>query len=146
MQDVRVEHRGEQVVRRADRVDVAGEVQVQVLHRHDLRVAAARGAALDPEHRPERGLAQTKDGRAADVAETLRERHRRGRLPFAGLRRRDRGDVDQLRVGASRKALEDAEVDLRLVAPVRLDLVGEEPGGLGDLGDGPELRLLGDLE
>ena len=38
------------------------------------------------------------------------------------------------------------EVDLRLVAAVRLDLVGEEAGGLRDLGDGPELRLLGDLE
>ena len=53
VQDVRLEHRGEQVVRGADRVDVAGEVEVQILHRHDLRVATSRGAALDPEDRPE---------------------------------------------------------------------------------------------
>ena len=58
VQDVRLEHRGEQVVRRADRVDVAGEVEVQILHRHDLRVAATGRAALDPEHGPERRLAQ----------------------------------------------------------------------------------------
>ena len=48
--------------------------------------------------------------------------------------------------GAAGEPVEDAEVDLRLVAAVGLDLVGEEPGGLRDLGDGPELRLLGDLE
>ena len=68
VQDVRVEHRGEQVVRGADRVDVAGEVEVEVLHRHDLRVAAARRAALDPEDRAERRLAQAEHGLLADLA------------------------------------------------------------------------------
>ena len=32
-------------------MDVAGEMEVEVLHRHDLRVASARRAALDPEDR-----------------------------------------------------------------------------------------------
>ena len=36
-----VQHRAEQIVRRGDRVHVAREVQVDVLHRQDLRVAAA---------------------------------------------------------------------------------------------------------
>ena len=72
VQDVRLEHRGEQVVRRADRVDVAGEVEVQVLHRHDLRVPAAGRAALDPEHRAERRLAQAQHRALADLAEALR--------------------------------------------------------------------------
>ena len=58
VQQVRLEHGGEQVVGRADRVDVAREVEVQVLHGDDLRVAAAGRAALDPEDRAERGLAQ----------------------------------------------------------------------------------------
>ena len=53
VQKVRLEHRREKVVRGADRVDIAGEVEVQVLHRDDLRVAAAGRAALDPEHRAE---------------------------------------------------------------------------------------------
>jgi hypothetical protein len=44
-----------QVVRRADGVDVAGQVEVEVLHRDDLAVAAAGGAALDPEHGPRLG-------------------------------------------------------------------------------------------
>ena len=109
MQEVRLEHRGEQVVRGADRVDVAGEVEVQVLHRHDLRVAAARGAALDPEDRPERGLAQAEHRLAADVAEALRERDRGRRLALAGLRRRDRGDADELPVRPCRASRSSTE-------------------------------------
>ena len=54
VQDRRVDHRREQVVGGADRVDVAGEVEVEVLHRDDLGQAAAGRAALDPEHRTER--------------------------------------------------------------------------------------------
>ena len=73
VQDVCLEHRREQVVRRPDRVDVAGEVQVQVLHRDDLGVAAARGAALDPEDRAERSLTEAEHRLAADVAEPLRQ-------------------------------------------------------------------------
>ena len=46
-----VEQRREQVVRRGDRVEVAGEVQVQDLHRDDLAVAAAGRPALDAERR-----------------------------------------------------------------------------------------------
>ena len=42
VEQVSLEHRREQVVRGADRVDVAGEVEVHVLHRHDLRVARHR--------------------------------------------------------------------------------------------------------
>ena len=47
--EVGVDQRGEEVVRRGDRMQVAGEVEVQVLHGHDLRVAAAGSPALDPE-------------------------------------------------------------------------------------------------
>ena len=124
VEDARVEHRGEQVVRRADRMDVAREVEVHVLHRHDLRVAGAGRAALDAEDGAERGLAQAEDGERPMCAEPLRERDGGRRLALAGLRRRDRRDVDQLRVGAVGEPLEHAEVDLRLVAAVRLDLVG----------------------
>ena len=46
-----VDERAGQVVGRADGVDVAGQVEVEVLHRDDLAVAAAGGAALDPEDR-----------------------------------------------------------------------------------------------
>ena len=49
VEPVGIDERREQVVRGRDRVHVAGEVKVDVLHRHDLRVAAAGGASLDAE-------------------------------------------------------------------------------------------------
>jgi hypothetical protein len=52
-----VEHRREQRVRRRDRVEVTGEVEVDVVHRQHLRVAAARRAALHAEDRTEARLA-----------------------------------------------------------------------------------------
>ena len=58
LKDVVVEHRGQQVVRGRDRVEVAGEVEVDVLHRHHLRMPAAGGAALHAEARAERRLAE----------------------------------------------------------------------------------------
>ena len=56
--DVVVDQRREQIVRRGDGVEVAGEVEVDVLHRDDLGVAAAGRAALHAEARAERRLAQ----------------------------------------------------------------------------------------
>ena len=65
--EVRVDERGEQIVRGRDRVQVAGEVEVQVLHRDDLRVAAARGAALHAEDGAERRLAQAEHRLAPEL-------------------------------------------------------------------------------
>ena len=47
--NVVVDHRGEQVVGRADRVHVTGKMQVDILHRNHLGVATARGPALEAE-------------------------------------------------------------------------------------------------
>ena len=48
-----VDHRGEQIVRRGDRVEVSREVEVDVFHRNDLGIAASGRSALDAEARTE---------------------------------------------------------------------------------------------
>ena len=68
---VGIEGRRTHVVRGGDGVHVAGEMQVEQLHRHDLAVAAPGGAALDAERRPHRRLAHRDDALLADVAEPL---------------------------------------------------------------------------
>ena len=141
-----LEHGGEQVVRGADGMDVAGEVEVHVLHRHDLRVAGAGCSALDPEHRAERRLAQAEHRLAADRAQALRQRDRGGRLPLAELRRRDRGHADELRVGPVGEPVEHREGDLGLVPAVGIELVGLEPCRRRDLRDRVELGVLCNLE
>src|SRR5215217_7556567 len=80
--EVVVDHGGELVVGLGDRVDVAGEVQIERLHRHDLAVAAPRGAALDAENGAHRGLAHRYRCRLADVLEGLPEAYGGRRLPL----------------------------------------------------------------
>ena len=126
VQDRGVEHRREQVVRRPDRMDVAGEVEVEVLHRHHLRLTPSGRAALDPEHRAERRFPQTRDRPLADRTEALREADERGRLAFAGARRRHARDADQLAVRTVGETVGDGQVDLGLEPAVRLELLGLE--------------------
>ena len=70
--DVIVDQRRKQIVRRRDGVEVAGEMQVDVFHRHDLGIAAAGRAALHAEAWPERGLAKAAHGLLADAIEAVR--------------------------------------------------------------------------
>src|SRR3546814_14745532 len=96
--DVVVDQGRQQVVRRGDGVEVAGEVEVDVLHRHHLGVAAAGGAALHAEAGPERGLAQAHHRLLADPVEAVAEADGGRRLALAGRRRRDRRHQDELAV------------------------------------------------
>ena len=47
-----VEKRASEIVGRADRVDVARQVEVEILHRDDLAVATTGRATLDPKTGP----------------------------------------------------------------------------------------------
>ena len=141
-----VEEGRRQVVRRADGMDVAGEVEVDVLHRQDLAVPAAGAAALDPEHGAEGGLADRDGSAHPDPIEGLREADRRRRLALAERRRRDGRDDDLATVRPIGKAPEGLESDLRLVRPIQLDLVGLQAQLGGELCDRPQACRLGDLE
>src|SRR5207237_7600338 len=141
-----VQQRGEQVVAGAHRVDVAGEVQVEVLHRHHLRQAAAGCPSLDAEHGAERGLAQAEQRIPADRAHSLSERYRRGGLALARPGGSDAGYADELAVRDVVHAVEDAQRHLRLVAAVGLELLGQQAASLGDRFDRLELGVLSDLQ
>ena len=62
---------------------IAGKMQVDVLHRHDLRIAAAGRAAFHAEGRTERRLANAQHRLFADVIERIGKPDRRRRLAFA---------------------------------------------------------------
>ena len=123
--DVVVDERRGEVVRRADRVDVAREVEVEVLHRDDLGVAAARGAALDPEHRAQA------DGWRSATAAFLPIRLRPWARPTVVVLLPSPSGVGVMAVtrtylprGRSRSGPLDAlDRDLGLGAAVQLDLV-----------------------
>ncbi len=110
--DVVVEHRREQVVRRGDRVKIAGEVEIDLLHRRDLRIAAAGGAAFLAEAGSERRFAQADRDPFADARQRVAEADRRRRLAFARRGRIDGGDEDELAVGLVAEPGEKFVVDL----------------------------------
>jgi len=93
-----VDQRRKQIVRRGDGVEVAGEVEVDVLHRHDLSVAAARRATFHAERRAERRLAKAQHRLLTNVVERVRQANGGRGLALARWRRRDRSDQDQLAV------------------------------------------------
>jgi hypothetical protein len=129
-----VDHRCEQIVRRGDRVEIAGEMEVDVLHRHDLRIAAPGRTALGAETGSERGFAKRQHRLPPGPVERIGEANRGGRLAFARRGRVDRGDEDQF--AGLRRRRKARQIDLRLVVAIGLDrLVGNARGG-GDGADG----------
>ena len=120
-------------------MEIAGEMQVDLVHRHDLRKAAAGRAALHAEAGAERGLAQADDGLFADPVERVAQAHRRRGLAFAGRRRIDRGDEDQLAVGLVGEAVDEIIFDLGDQAAIGMQRrLGNADFG-ADGGDGREL-------
>lgn len=120
--------RGEQVVGGRRRVNVARQVQVELVHRDHLRVASSGGTSLDAKRRTLTRLTHARERRLAEVgAERLRESDRRRRLALSERGRRDAGDDDVLAVAAVLERVEDLELDLCLVAAVHLEVLGRNP-------------------
>ena len=60
-------------MRAGDGVEVPGEVQVDIVHRQHLCVAAAGRTAFDAEHRTQAGLAHAEYGVVPNAAKRLRQ-------------------------------------------------------------------------
>ena len=147
--DMVVEHGGEQVIRRTDSVEVAGEVQINVFHRQNLGIAAARRAAFDAEHRPQRRLAQGDNGVFADVAQRVRQTDGDGGFAFARRSRVDGGNQNQTALFL-RQFERFGRIDFGFVMAVGFDIVNVQTqlggnfanrthsGRLGDFGIGFE--------
>ena len=144
--DVVVDQRRQKVVRRGDGVEVAGEVQVHVVHRHDLRQAAAGRTPLHAEIGAERGFADADHGLLADAVEPVAEADRRGGLAFAGRRRVDGGDQDQLAGLVLARRGDEFGRHLRLVMAIGQQMLGRDAELAADLLDRLLLRSARNLD
>ena len=129
-----VDHGRQQVVGGADGVDVAGKVEVDILHGHDLGIAAAGRAALDAEDGAQGGLTQAEHRLLAQCVHGIRQTHAGGGLAFAGGGGADGRDQDQLALGTV--ALGQLVVDLGLVVAVGDDALSLQAQLGRNLGDG----------
>ena len=117
--DMIVQHRGQQIVGRADGMKVTGKMKVDFLHRHDLRIAPAGGAALHAEAGPQAGFTHADHGFLADARQAVTKPYRGCGLAFAGRRRGDGGDQDQLAPRAIGQPAQELIVDLGNMVSVR---------------------------
>src|SRR5690242_14967408 len=109
-----VDHRREKIVGKTDRTEVAGKMEIDVLHRNYLRITAAGCAALHAKNRAQRRLAQTNGSFLADPVQRIAEANRGGGLAFTSRGRADRGHKNQLAVSPVREAIDIIQRNLRL--------------------------------
>ena len=125
--EVIVQECGGEIMRRANGVNVAGEVQVELFHWDYLAVAATSGASLDAEDGAEARLANCDRCLLPNHVEPLRKANRGGGLPFAEWCWRDRRHHHVLAARAELlHALDRLNGDLRLGATVWLHLIWGE--------------------
>ena len=129
-----VEHGCQQVVGGTDGMEVAGKVQVDVLHGDDLGPTATGGTALHAKHRTERRLAQGHGALDAATTQTVGQADGRGGLTLARRRGVDGGHEDELGLVIS-WLVEQGIVDLCLVKAVRNQVLNVDAGVLGHLGN-----------
>src|SRR5215204_294887 len=144
--EVVVDHGGELVVGLGDRVDVASEMQIEILHRHDLAVAAARGATLDAENGAHRGLAHRHRRRLADVLERLSQADGGRRLPLAQRGWRYGGDHHIFGLRPVGELLDGVELYLGDAFSVRLQEMIPDAYLGGDLVQRLQFCLPGNLQ
>ncbi|MNQ69186.1 hypothetical protein D3C85_837680 [compost metagenome] len=137
-----------QVVGGGEGVEIAGQVQVHLLHRHHLGVTATGGAPLDPEHRAQARLAYGGDAGLAYVVEPHGEAQGGDRLALAERGRGDGAHQHQLArpFGRFGGLLEQRETQLALVVAIGVEQMGRDGEALGQLLDRKTGGLAGDLD
>jgi hypothetical protein len=132
--DVVIKHGCQQVVGGTDGMEVAGKVQVDVLHGDDLGPTATGGTALHAKHGTERRLTQGHSALDAATAQAIGQADGRGGLTLARRRGVDGGHEDKLGLVIS-WLVEQGIVDLCLVKAVRNKVLNVDAGVLGHLGN-----------
>ena len=108
----------EQIVSSAHRMKIPCEMQVDIFHWNDLRIAATGRSALDAEYRTKRRLTQSYHSVLADLSEAVCQSYRSRGLTFTCRCRCDGCYQNQLSVGLVRHILQKLVVDLCFVLSV----------------------------
>src|SRR5699024_3645111 len=146
--DVVVDEGGQCVVCGGEGVHVAGEVEVDVLHRDDLRVAATGCAAFDAHDWALRWFADGDDGVLPGGTQGVGQADQGGGLAFARRGGGHGGDENGAAQGLGPHvgAAQGGDVHLGLGGAVRDECFGGDSGALGDVRDGLEGVSLCDVD
>ena len=126
---------------------ITGEVQVDVLHRHDLRIAAARCTALDTHDWSQGGLADRHHRLAPGSAHGIGQADQHGGLALAGgcwAHCRHEYEL-ALFIDALTLRLQRGNIDLGLGSAIGDKSGFRDAGAFCDCGDGLQGVSLGDV-
>ena len=144
VEHARIDGRRQQVVGSRDGMDVAGQVQVEVLHRDHLAVPAAGRAAFDAKGRALAGLADAGEDALAQVRpQRLAQAHHGRALAFTQRGGGDGGHIDVFAVRDILEPLQHFQPHLGLILAVQFQLIRQQADFLRDLADRFELWLPG---
>ena len=141
--DMIVYHGCQQVVGGGNGVNVAGKVQVNVFHRHNLRIAAAGRAAFQSEAGAERRLAQRQHDFFAAELQSVGQTDGYCRFSLAGRGRSNRRDQNEFsfqRFGGQFVQL--CKADFGLVPAVKFQVFFAKSGLFGNASNRFRLVLL----
>jgi len=141
-----VDRSGHQVVGDADGVNVAGQVEVEVLHGDDLRVAAAGRTAFDAKGRPLRWLADAADHVLAQHAQALSQADRGGRLAFSKWGWRDGRHINVLAGWPVGVAFDDIQMHFGFVLAEGFEIIDAQAQTRGNVDDRLEFGCLGNIQ
>ena len=102
---------------------ITGKMQIDILHRHDLCIAAASRTALEAEARSERWLAERNSDLLALPAERICKPYARRRLSLTGGGRIDRRNQHELSVRTVLYTLPGLKRNLGLILSIELQLI-----------------------
>ena len=123
-----------------------GEMEVHVLHRDHLCIAAARGSSLHAERRAEACLAQTDRHLLADPLQPVAKADGGGRLPLARRGRIDGGNQDQPTLRPAVQRRQKGGIQLGLVATVGNQCLRRDADPRADFRGGQLFRRSGDVD
>ncbi|GBC94220.1 hypothetical protein HRbin16_00001 [bacterium HR16] len=134
--NMRLYHGSQQVVRRRYRVNVAGEVEVDVIRRICLRFSSACTASFDPKDRSQRRLSDTYGGSFSDPAQGVAKPDSGNRFAFTCRRWGNGGHYDELSLRAGRQSFQCAQANLGFVFAIQYQLFIEQPQLLRHIANG----------
>ena len=120
--DPTIDSGGEQIMGGAHGVNVAGKVEIELVHGYDLGIATTSATSLHAEGGSLRWLTDRRYRAFADVGEGLSEADSGHRLAFAQLGGRHGGDDHVSRLASAADPVQYIEMDLRFVPSVQIDL------------------------
>ena len=142
MMNVIIDQRCQQIVCQRNGAEVASEVQVDVLHRHHLRIAAACGTAFHAKYRTQRGFTQTDNGFPANVVQCIAQAHGGGGLALAGGRWANRSHEHQFAVRFVFQSIDIVQRHFCLVMAVGLKMIHGNAELLGHFVDSKHVGVL----